>query len=152
MGKIPIEKLSPYLPFKLKVKTIGLFEGDPVFIMTTDTAKTNDAPIQWVLDEDNIKPILHPLSDLPKVMSKLRDLFFKTSELKDGSASLTETLVYEDGFKIKIEDYHYRGDSVHVYYKYISDFEIYQKLLEWHFDIYGLIPEGLAIDVNTLNP
>jgi len=26
-----------------------------------------------------------------------------------------------------------------------------QKLLEWHFDIYGLIENNLAIDINTLN-
>ena len=24
------------------------------------------------------------------------------------------------------------------------------KLFEWHFDVFGLIPEGLAIDINTL--
>ena len=27
---------------------------------------------------------------------------------------------------------------------------INNKLLEWHFDIYGLIENGLAIDINTL--
>lgn len=26
-----------------------------------------------------------------------------------------------------------------------------QKLIEWHFDIFGLIEKGLAIDINTLN-
>lgn len=26
-----------------------------------------------------------------------------------------------------------------------------QNLLEWHFDVYGLIEQGLAIDINTLN-
>jgi hypothetical protein len=29
-------------------------------------------------------------------------------------------------------------------------FPIMQKLLEWHFDIFGLIKEGLAIDINTI--
>lgn len=28
---------------------------------------------------------------------------------------------------------------------------LFQKLYEWHFDLNGLIPAGLAIDVNTLN-
>jgi len=26
----------------------------------------------------------------------------------------------------------------------------YLKLLEWHFDVFNLIPDGLAIDINTL--
>jgi hypothetical protein len=25
---------------------------------------------------------------------------------------------------------------------------LFIKLLEWHFDVFGLIPEGLAIDIN----
>lgn len=33
----------------------------------------------------------------------------------------------------------------------ISQFELFQKLVEWHFDIAGLIKKGEAIDVNTLN-
>lgn len=28
---------------------------------------------------------------------------------------------------------------------------VVEKLLEWHFDIFRLIPAGLAIDINTLN-
>lgn len=31
-----------------------------------------------------------------------------------------------------------------------NDFNMLQKLYEWHFDIYGLIENGLAIDKNTL--
>jgi hypothetical protein len=27
---------------------------------------------------------------------------------------------------------------------------IYQKLFKWHFDVFGLIEKGLAIDINTL--
>ncbi len=29
-------------------------------------------------------------------------------------------------------------------------YEVWQKLLEMHFDIFGLIEKGLAIDINTL--
>ena len=31
------------------------------------------------------------------------------------------------------------------------DYQEMCKLLEWHFDIFGLIEKGLAIDINTLN-
>lgn len=30
-------------------------------------------------------------------------------------------------------------------------FGVIQKLFEWHFDVFGLIDAGLAIDINTLN-
>lgn len=29
--------------------------------------------------------------------------------------------------------------------------DMFQKLFEWHFDVFGLIEKGLAIDINTLN-
>ncbi len=29
-------------------------------------------------------------------------------------------------------------------------YKVVKKLFEWHFDIFGLIPAGLAIDINTL--
>lgn len=32
-----------------------------------------------------------------------------------------------------------------------SDYMLIGHLLEWQFDVFGLIDEGLAIDVNTLN-
>lgn len=32
-----------------------------------------------------------------------------------------------------------------------NEFNMLQKLYEWHFDIYGLIEKGLAIDINTLD-
>ncbi len=31
------------------------------------------------------------------------------------------------------------------------DYQEMCKLLEWHFDVFGLIEKGLAIDINTLN-
>lgn len=33
----------------------------------------------------------------------------------------------------------------------MNQFELWEKLFEWHFDIHGLIESGLAIDMNTLN-
>ncbi len=43
-----------------------------------------------------------------------------------------------------------------IYDKYYTDIdinsqlELFQKLYEWHFDIHGLIEQGLAIDINTV--
>ena len=35
-------------------------------------------------------------------------------------------------------------------YACVEQMQLFQRLFEWHFDIYGLIPAGLAIDINTL--
>lgn len=67
------------------------------------------------------KPILRPLSDL----NKEGDNVFMQLQM-------------EGGF---VEDKIIKGSLVY------SDVEI---LLKNHFDVFGLIPEGLAIDINTL--
>lgn len=33
----------------------------------------------------------------------------------------------------------------------IYAYDMFKKLFEWHFDIFGLIEAGLAIDINELN-
>ena len=47
---------------------------------------------------------------------------------------------FHNSFWYEIDKFDYR-------YLYAMDFE---KLLEWHFDVFGLIDAGLAIDINTL--
>lgn len=32
-----------------------------------------------------------------------------------------------------------------------NQFILFQKLFEWHFDVFGLIEKGLAVDINTLD-
>ena len=48
-------------------------------------------------------------------------------------------------------------DSRFTYYQLRNDefvlsntYQEVQKLLEWHFDVFGLIEQGLAIDINTI--
>jgi len=40
----------------------------------------------------------------------------------------------------------HNGDIFHVPHQ----FELWSKCFEWHFDVFGLIEKGLAIDINTL--
>lgn len=50
--------------------------------------------------------------------------------------------VYQDGNPNDMVD-----EIVH------ESYLLMQKLIEWHFDVFGLIEKGLAIDINTLkNP
>jgi hypothetical protein len=70
-----------------------------------------------------IKPILRPLSDITK------------EDLDTFSVSVRRALN---------EDYNEEKLLSRVCY-----YEL-QWLLEWHFDVFGLIEQGLAIDINSL--
>lgn len=75
-------------------------------------------------------PILRPLSDLLKTYK--------------GSATYLDVIEFEcSGIKVTS-----RIDNIN--YEYLP-YQVIRKLLEWHFDIFGLIGKGLAIDVNNSN-
>jgi hypothetical protein len=110
MKKLELKHLAPYLPYKLKYKS--LFNGsiNNLYDLSTDI---NDN--YWGV---KIKPILRPLSDL---------------EL--------------DEFKNKIFNIEYIIDK-----ETDADLGYYEWcfLFENHFDVFGLIEKGLAININTI--
>lgn len=114
------------------------------------------------IKEEGHKLILHPLSDLTKEIEHKGEKFVPIIELAKVaftnsrySFKLSEGLdkfVWIDddwnNFKFYFEGYnfHYNG-----YNRFIpNQFKLYQKLIEWHFDLADLISKGDAIDVNTL--
>jgi hypothetical protein len=122
--KLELKHLAGYLPYGLKYKCNGN-------IYYYEHCSTRD------FDYENSKPILRPLSD---IMKHCDDLGFtpnrKLSELGFGMDNFDEDYTFEDFLSSDILN---------------NSFVFIQKLLEWHFDIYGLIENGLAIDINTLN-
>ena len=80
------------------------------------------------------KPILRPLSDLTKEIEVDGEKFVPAIEL-NWSNITTDIL----------------SKSINLTNKFNNLFAFdYKKLLEWHFDVFGLIEKGLAIDINTL--
>lgn len=79
---------------------------------------------------EDIQLILHPL-DLTKEIEHNGEKFVPLYEL------------------IK-EDKAFTLDFIKCYGIEELKLSVYEKLLEWHFDIFGLIEKGLAIDINTL--
>ena len=83
---------------------------------------------------DNVKPYLFPLSSMTE---EQKNECFKGTPL--------EIDKYGD---IAVKDDLYGGSQY-------TDLEIYLKVINWllknHFDIYGLIPMGLAIDATNKN-
>jgi hypothetical protein len=140
--KLELKYLEPYLPYKLK----GFYEMSSTqkketlqAIDTLGKCRT-DEDLRW-FDIKMFKPILRPLSDLTKEIEVNGKKFVPITELLRLS-----------GFNVSIMNFEEQLE-------YLSSFTFLpcinwndvQKLLEWHFDIYGLIEHNLAIDVNTLN-
>lgn len=129
MEKLKLEHLAPYLPYGLKVyskvtksvyEIIGLSKDE---LMIADRSSFNG----WYAIS-NFKPILRPLSDLAKGI------------VHNGKRFTPSHLLGLNSFEYIIE----KGQCTTVSYEYMV------KLFEWHFDVFGLIEKGLAIDINTL--
>ena len=127
MNQLTIEHLAPYLPHELKFfpPSMGIR-----IIRQLSVRKIIDAfGADWLIE--SVKPVLRPLSDLTKEINHRGDVFVPV-------------------------DY-FLGDDVDIILNAVQindlswiPYNLIKKLYSWHFDISGLIPAGLAIDVNTL--
>ncbi len=154
-NKLTFEKISNYLPYGLKMnlnRNNGMFKSDNVSIDNCQINKNNSF-YGWYLTYKNvtfgmydIKPILRPLSDLTKEIEvngekfvpfdKINKLFPEYPLIKDSVCGIN-TFFISDSCELNML-------SIYEVYK------IYQKLFEWHFDLFSLIKNKLAIDINTL--
>ena len=94
---------------------------------------------------DKFKLILRPLSDLTKEIEHKGEGFVPIEKIKESFIEGTEDALY-----LSLEAIEYfidKGDFSRIEY---LPFILIQKLIEWHFDITGLIDKGEAIDVNSL--
>lgn len=123
--KLELKHLAPYLPYGLKS-----WSGEKEILITGSTLYRMETIV--------IKPILRPLSDLTekeckKLLNNDHIFNFWYGKDKDGD------YIYKEGYTSSI----YRS------YKGMP-YSMVQHLFQWHFDVFGLIDEGLAIDINTL--
>jgi len=144
--KLELKHLSPYLPYGLECITYfdgaGLIRGMDANLMLN------------IIDRStSYMPIMRPLSDL-------------TNEIKiNGEWVIPIDLLGEDVNQFCdvdfVSDWSQRGGNFN---DYVNEFinkkfgnhhlsflpyGFIQKLLEWHFDVFGLIDEKLAIYINT---
>jgi hypothetical protein len=171
--KLKVEHIAPYLPYNLKAQfkavekptcrkmvigTIGAVYCDAT-ICCFDTV--NSSPVKY-------KPLLRPLSDLIKEieidgkivipiveLAKVESNSFRniTEVFKtdDDTDSYDFGVSYHDVFGANALYVSLRSNSM--FYNSrgsISDssrnqYQLFQKLFELHFDVFGLIEKGLAI-------
>ena len=148
MKKLELKHLAPYLPYNLKV-----FDDYYSEIRYLAALAFSDCGIVKQLhypsqtrEYNEIKPILHPLSDLTKEIEHNGEKFKPFDELsnflyiteKDNFDTVLSARLWVETMIL------YRPDCLTL------PFNVVQKLFEWHFDVFGLIKDGLAIDINTL--
>jgi hypothetical protein len=159
MKQLELKHIAPYLPYKVKAITADkcVFEVEGIYTFG-DIYSSNMGDIPFYCT----KLILRPMSDLVKEIEINGKKFVPLIELKTGGTNRNEVHVFEnwDGtnyvccdnedhelrFSVKNGfDRSFRGESRQLY-----SYDLFQKLFEWHFDVFGLIADGLAVDYNTV--
>ena len=147
MKKLKLEEIAPYLPYKLKIiDTIKL--KSKVMNLGQGTS-SNWIGIKTVLSTNSIyKPILRPLDLTKEIECKGVKIIPLNIILEDNDFfDSIKLLSFDNDNYIEMKGQHMITQLISV------DNMPYQsmvKLFEWHFDIFGLIPRGLAIDINTI--
>ena len=131
--KLELKHLAPYLPYGLEIKTHLLTNANRIkvtAVLIHDQIEYYDEDSGYeIINFTDIKPILRPLSDLTKEIEH------------DGRRFVPANIMgYEKG-----QYYLMRKPT-----NYNMSYNNVTQLLEWHFDVFGLIDNGLAININEL--
>ncbi len=132
MKQLTIKELAPYLPYGLQIMNE---QG-------TGVQTLNNQSISHIILYNRIhkiKPILRPL-----------DL---TKEIEHNGKRFVPVRYFEDnlGFCKEYHSYIFRLKNIEYFKINYLPLIIIQKILEWHFDIFGLLDKNLAVDINTVN-
>lgn len=170
MKKVEFKQLAPYLPYGVNFNGLrkGWANPDVNYTLTLEDLKNDKYEI--------IKPILRPIDDLHKEIEcngesfrpivklfqlgafrKWDDTAFnyftqlhielQNGELMGKDKKTKFIFSFENGcFNLLKREPRYE------YCQLVNQLEMFQKLFEWHFDVFDLIPKGLAINKNTLQP
>jgi hypothetical protein len=152
MNELELKHVAPYLPYGLKIASayldsrelIGLRNDkgcDCVWVIFERNSKDLSAHVNI----NKIKLILRPMSDLKKEIEVNGNKFVPFEVLENilrslGNSNLlgTHTLNRLMNKEFPIE------------YKIgITPYAIIQKLFEWHFDVFDLIEQGMAVNINN---
>lgn len=147
MEKLESKHFVPYFLYELEV--IVPDEDKPCLMCAINSQSIFiDSECDYIFED--VKPIFHPLSDLTKEIEvngeKFRPILILSEKLYDKepeSFDSFESCIIWVGTMIvnKVQEPKGYDDIPHW---------AFQDLIKWHFDLFSLIGEGLAIDINTL--
>jgi hypothetical protein len=155
--KLELKHLAPYLPYGLNLR-IKNYNSLSWSVKLNIDNYLNNFDKRYINDNiESIKPILRPLSDLTKEIEVNEEKFvpiYKLFEIQYKDTSHVD-LIREMYFKINYTftcSSHYATameTSINTKNIQMNNYWKIEKLFEWHFDVFGLIEKGLAIDINT---
>jgi len=140
--KLEIKHLDNYLSHKLMCVRNGSNPVELVGLRFGNEAVNNEL---WIWEEGKqyltgylyeCKPILRPLSDLTKEIEINGEKFVPIDWLEEKYYTL-------DLHKQCLQLINDTGEWI-----YQCDYMLVEHLFEWHFDVFGLIDQNLAIAIN----
>jgi len=173
MDKLELKHLAPYLPYGLTVEfvkhshhnhckniLIGLdieksgtdvfrWKGVSEYTAKIDVFESNEGDYNRidVIHSNEIKPFLRPLSDLTKLIEINGKKCVPIHEAIGAGRMRCDSVVIK-GKAIEFTDIPDPNDHILDENGQIHpscSVYIYKQLIEWHFDVFGLIEKGLAI-------
>jgi hypothetical protein len=144
-NKLELKHLAPYLPYGLR-----LLAHNEELKLTGITPHCGDIKLSLLTINSGIeywcyieyaKPTLRPLSDLNEEITHNGKTFKPYVELLRASNFDVDNMHQQElnRFKWNTQD--------HIEIKSYYEMEL---IFEWHFDVFGLIKKGLAIDVKEV--
>ena len=162
-----LSQINNYITFKPRVKTpIGF--GTVIIDQNCYRIEYNNGKFENLVKSirfwgDEFKLVLLSLSDLTKEIEvngekfvpieKLRELYFETTEIDNGGYFSEKLVYYENEFSSYIKDIFYTSDYESRYNNpigYSTSINIYDKIIEWHFDVFDLHSKNLCIYYDEL--
>jgi hypothetical protein len=160
--QLELKHLAPYLSFGLK-----FLMSDKKTILEMNGLKENNLFVKdghsCTVEISTAKPILRPLKDLDNEITHNDKKFYPLACLliskhpkwfvehydseKYKHITLDFTGRYAEAFITYQATHSIKLDSTYILNE---SYNIIQKLLEWHFDIFGLIEKGLAISIHDV--
>lgn len=127
-----LKHLAPYLPYNLYVQ--GNNTKDLYLVQSMREGAYYFKGYRYWADDFDYKPVLRPLTDL---QDKDKDYWIEFCE--------SVGLMNADNLIHSIVNKTFYAIQVH------TAFLVYEVLFKMHFDVFGLIEEGLAININTID-
>ncbi|MBW4362453.1 hypothetical protein [Flavobacterium taihuense] len=167
---LELKHLAPYLHYKimtknndnLEVMLLGGLSGDTAELLQLEGIGTDNEYCRLSGFEE-FKPILRPLKDLSNEITHNDKKFYPLACLliskypkwfvdhfdseKYKNITIDFTGRYAEAFITYQATHSIQLDSTYILNE---SFNIIQKLLEWHFDVFNLIEKGLAISIHDV--
>ncbi|PKP11938.1 MAG: hypothetical protein CVU09_00120 [Bacteroidetes bacterium HGW-Bacteroidetes-4] len=151
MEKLELKHLAPYLPYNIECSIYSEMYPSPKLVGINGLfVYLNYHGTYLSFELEKIRPILHPLSDLTKDESF--ELFCKEQITCANLKIIEVPTEFIDDKLIVINVL--GGDNVALSYdnEILSECPLlfYEWMIEHHYDVYNLIGNELAIDINSL--